>query len=85
MKELQHVKDRIYLAQSYQNMYACAYVYVLMYPWCSLCVNIPRFYPHGLQSSGKPLTYCVSFPLKIFKLADLFSAVYHHGTRASLH
>lgn len=31
MKELQHVKDRIYLAQSYQNMYACAYVYVHIY------------------------------------------------------
>ena len=55
----------------YVCVYACACVYVLMYmyPWCSLCVNIPRFYPHGLQSSGKPLTYCVSFPLKIFKLA----------------
>lgn len=28
MKELQYIKDRIYLAQSYQNMYACVYVYV---------------------------------------------------------
>lgn len=31
MKELQHVKDRIYLAQSYQNMYACVYAYVHIY------------------------------------------------------
>ena len=69
-------------------VYACACVYVpmYMYPWCSLCVDIPRFYPHGLQSSGKPLTYCVSFPLKILKLADLFSAcVSPWDSWASLH